>query len=254
MAKPILIGNWKNNPKSLEEASELLTALGRKALLYKKLSLSIAAPYPYLDAVKKKAAKYANLASQDIFFESEGVHTGSVTPDILKSFGVKLAIIGHSERRALGETNEVVATKVKTAFMSGIIPLLCIGELERDEEGRHLEFLADELKFSLEGIRRKEDAEKLIIAYEPVWAIGKRASEAMSATDLAEMVIFIKKTLTDIFGREAADSIPVIYGGSVDATNAESLYKESGIRGFLVGRASLDAKSFCEIAQALISS
>lgn len=254
MAKPILVANWKNNPKSSEEANDLLSALGRKALLYKKLSLFIAPPYVYLDAVKKKAAKFAGLATQDIFFSSEGTHTGSVTPDILKSFGVKLSIIGHSERRVLGETNEVVSSKVRTAFASGIVPLLCIGESERDEEGRYLEFIADQLKLSLDGVRRKEDAEKLIIAYEPVWAIGKRSSEAITATDLAEMVIFIKKTLTDIFGREAADQIPVLYGGSVDPTNAESLYKETGIRGFLVGRASLDAKNFCEIAQALVSS
>lgn len=254
MAKPLLIANWKNNPKSPEEATTLLTVLSRKSLLYKKLSLFIAPPYTYFESVHKRALKFASLATQDIFFSSDGPHTGSVTPDILKAFGVKLAIIGHSERRALGETNEVVATKVKTAFMSGIVPVLCIGESERDEEGSHLQFIQDELKFSLEGIRRKEDAEKLIIAYEPVWAIGKRASEAISPTDLAEMVIFIKKTLTDIFGREAADVIPVLYGGSVDVTNAEPLYKETGIRGFLVGRASLDPKAFCEIAQALVSS
>ncbi len=254
MAKPILVANWKNNPKSPEEAAELLSALSRKVLLYKKLNLFIAPPYTYLGEARRKIAKFANLASQDIFFSSEGVHTGSVTPDVLKSFGVKLAIIGHSERRILGETNEVVAKKVKTAFASGIVPLVCIGESVRDEEGGHLSFIADQLKLSLEGTRRKEDAERLVIAYEPVWAIGKRASEAITPTDLAEMVIFIKKTLTDIFGREAADTIPVLYGGSVDPTNVESLYKGTGIRGLLVGRASLDSKQLCEIAEALISS
>jgi triosephosphate isomerase len=254
MAKPILIANWKNNPSSQKEAADLLTSLSRKSALFKKISLFIAPPYTYFESVSKKSKSFASLATQDIFFTAEGPHTGSVTPDILKSFGVKLAIIGHSERRALGETNEVVATKLKTAFMSGIVPLLCIGENARDEEGNHLQFIQDQLKFSLEGIRRKEDAEKLIIAYEPVWAIGKRATEAMSPTELAEMVIFIKKALTDIFGREAADVIPVLYGGSVDNTNAEPLYKETGIRGFLVGRASLKAKEFCDIAQALVSS
>lgn len=254
MAKPILVANWKNNPKSAEEASELLAALSRKALLYKKLSLAIAPPYVYLEMARKKIGKYANLAAQDIFFTSEGAHTGSVTPDILKSFGTRLVIVGHSERRALGETNEVVATKVRTAFASGIVPLLCIGESERDGEGNHLQFIQDEIKLSLEGIRRKEDAEKLVIAYEPVWAIGKDAEEAIKPADLAEMVIFIKKTLTDIYGREAADTIPVLYGGSVGGSNALELYKGTGIRGFLVGRASLDPKQFCEIAQALIAS
>ncbi|MDB5194222.1 MAG: triosephosphate isomerase, triosephosphate isomerase [Parcubacteria group bacterium] len=254
MAKPILVANWKNHPSSLKEAADLLTTLSRRSMLYKKLSLYIAPPYTYFESVSKRIKGFANLASQDVFFSADGPHTGSVTPDILKSFGVKLAIIGHSERRALGETNEVVATKLKTAFIAGIVPLLCIGETSRDDEGNHLQFIQDQLKFSLEGIRRKEDAEKLIIAYEPVWAIGKRASEAMSPTDLAEMVIFIKKALTDIFGRDAADVIPVLYGGSVDGSNAEPLYKETGIRGFLVGRASLKSKEFCEIAEALISS
>jgi triosephosphate isomerase len=251
MAKPILVANWKNHPESPAEAGELLSGLGRKAALYKKLATFIAPPYTYFESVSKRVKPFASLASQDIFFAADGPHTGSVTPDILKAFGVKLAIVGHSERRALGETNEVVATKLKTAFMSGIVPLLCIGENTRDEDGNHLQFIQDQLKNSLEGIRRKEDAEKLIIAYEPVWAIGKRASESMSPTELAEMVIFIKKSLTDIFGREAADVIPVLYGGSVDGSNAEPLFKESGIRGFLVGRASLDPKSFCEIAKAL---
>ncbi len=254
MAKPILVANWKNNPKSHREAVDLLAALSRKSLLLKKVSLFVAPPYIYFDTALKKMGKYASLASQDLFFSNDGPHTGSVTPDLLKSFGVKMAIIGHSERRELGETNEVVATKIKTAFISGIVPLLCVGENERDEEGKHLQFIQDQLKFSLEGIRRKEDAEKLVIAYEPVWAIGTRATEAMNPTDLAEMVIFIKKTLTDIFGREAADVIPVLYGGSVDSTNAEPLYKETGIRGFLIGRASLNPKEFCEIAEGLVSS
>jgi triosephosphate isomerase len=253
MAKPILVANWKNNPKSAAEAADILTGLSRKSALYKKLALHIAPPYTYFESVSKRAMKFASLASQDIFFSTEGSHTGSVTADILKSFGVRLSIVGHSERRALGETSEVVATKVRTAFASGIVPLVCIGESERDEAGDHLQVIQDQLKFSLEGIRRKEDAEKLIIAYEPVWAIGKRAAEAITSTDLAEMVIFIKKALTDIFGREAADAIPVLYGGSVDATNAESLYRETGIRGFLVGRASLDPKQFSEIAKTLIS-
>lgn len=254
MAKPILVANWKNNPKSPEEASELLTALGRKSALYKKLNLFIAPPYVYFESARKRITKFASLATQDVFFAGEGVHTGSITPDILKSFGVKLAIVGHSERRALGETNEVVATKLKNALVSGMIPLLCVGESERDEAGNHLQVIQDQLKYSLEGVRRKEDAEKLIIAYEPVWAIGTRAHEAISPTDLAEMVIFIKKTLTDIFGREAADVIPVLYGGSVDTTNAEALYKETGVRGLLVGRTALDPKEFCEIAESLISS
>ncbi|MEX2010542.1 MAG: triose-phosphate isomerase [Parcubacteria group bacterium] len=249
MAKPILVANWKNYPGSLKEAGSLLDALQKKCTNFKKINLFIAPPYVYFESVSKRSKKFAGLASQDIFFTAEGVHTGSISPDILKSFGVKMVMIGHSERRALGETNEVVAAKLKTALRSGVTPLLCVGETVRDEEGNHLEVLRDQLKFSLEGMRRREDAGKLVIAYEPVWAIGKKA--AMSAADLAQMVIFIKKVLNDIFGREAAESIPVLYGGSVNAANAASLMKESGVRGLLVGRASLNAKEFCELAKAI---
>ncbi len=251
MTRPLLIANWKNHPDSLARATALITALGRKAALYKKVHLFLAPPLSYIESVSKKTKSFSSLAAQDIFFTTTGTYTGVVTPDILKSFGVKLAIIGHSERRALGETNEVVAQKVKTALMHNIIPLLCIGEAERDDNGDHFEFLREELKLSLEGVRRKDDAERLIIAYEPIWAIGKSAKDAMPAAEVAQMVIFIKKTLMEIFGRESADKIPVIYGGSVEAGNAQSLV-DAGVKGFLVGHASLDYKQFAAIAEDLI--
>ncbi|MBX4195821.1 triose-phosphate isomerase, partial [Candidatus Parcubacteria bacterium] len=191
--------------------------------------------------------------AQDIFFTPDGTYTGVVTPDILKSFNTKLSIIGHSERRKLGETNQVVAQKVKTALRAGIIPLICIGEDNRDAEGSYFETLSEQIKASLEGIRRKDDAHRLVIAYEPVWAIGKRAKDAISPEDLSQMVVFIKKTLTEIFGRESAERIPILYGGSVDPSNAKILMKETGARGLLVGRASLDPKGFSEVAEALIN-
>ncbi|MDB5266724.1 MAG: triosephosphate isomerase, triosephosphate isomerase [Parcubacteria group bacterium] len=248
--KPILVGNWKNHPDSLARAASIASGLAKKSAQYKKLATYIAPPLPYLETVSKKIKGFGNLASQDIFFAPEGTYTGATTPDILKSFGVKLSIIGHSERRALGETNEVASDKIKCALRSGITPLLCVGEKERDAEGEHFEFIREELRLSLEGVRRKDDAGKLIIAYEPVWAIGKRSKEAMQPTDLAQMVIFIKKVLTDIFGREAAEMIPILYGGSVEGDNAKALI-ETGVNGFLVGHASLDPKMFGEIAAAL---
>jgi triosephosphate isomerase (TIM) len=252
MAKPILVGNWKNYPNSLKEVQNLLGSLSKKTKLYKRMSLFIAPPLVYFEVVSKKARKYAHLASQDIFSSLDGTHTGVVTPDILKSFGVKLSIIGHSERRELGETNEVVAKKVQVALRSGFIPLICVGEKVRDAEGEHFEFLREQIKLSLEGVRRKEDAGKIIIAYEPVWAIGAKAKEAMSPADLPQMTIFIKKVLTDIFGRDAAEKIPILYGGSVDENNAQDLMNTGTIRGFLVGRASLDGKKFSAIAESII--
>lgn len=249
--KLILIANWKNNPSSLREATVLLNNLSKKSALYKKLSTFVAPPLPFLESVAKRAKRIGALATQDIFFSMDGTFTGAVTPDILKSFGVKLTIIGHSERRKLGETNQVVAEKAKTALRSGIVPVVCVGEEVHDAEGNYFELVREQVKASLEGIRRKDDAERLIIAYEPVWAIGKKAKDAMQPSELSQMVIFIKKVLTEVFGRESADKIPVIYGGSVEATNAKGLISDSGVKGFLVGHASLDAKAFAGIAEAI---
>lgn len=251
MPKPILVANWKNHPESLSRATIILNGLSKTPALYKKLQTYIAPPFPYFESTQKKIKPFASLASQDIFFATEGTYTGAVTPDILKNNGVKLAIIGHSERRALGETNEVVSDKIKCALRSGITPLLCIGEKERDIDGNHFEFIREELRLSLEGVRRKDDAHKLIIAYEPIWAIGRKSKDAIKPSDLAEMVIFIRKVLTDIFGRQSADIIPILYGGSVKPENSASI-SETGINGFLVGSASLDAKSFAAIAESII--
>jgi triosephosphate isomerase len=248
----ILVANWKNHPSSLREAGNLLNGLSKRSNLYKKLNVFIAPPTAYFETVGKKIKSFARLASQDIFFTpGKGTYTGVVTPDILKSFGVKLTIIGHSERRKLGETNQVVAEKAQTALVAGITPLICIGEEVHDVEGNYFEFLSMQIKASLDGIHRRSDAAKLIIAYEPIWAIGKRARDAMSPAELSQVVIFIRKVLTEIFGRDAAESIPILYGGSVEPDNAESLIKEGGVRGFLIGHASLDAKSFNKIAEEL---
>lgn len=251
MSKPILVANWKNHPDSVQRASTLLANLSKGSNVYKRVSTFIAPPYTYFESVSKRVKSFSNLASQDIFFLADGTHTGSVTPAILKSFGVRLSIIGHSERRTLGETNKIASDKIRSAFQAGITPLLCVGEIERDSDGEHFEFVREQLQLSLDGVRRKEDAKRLMIAYEPVWAIGKKAKDAMKPQEISEMVIFIRKVLTDIFGRQLAEHIPVLYGGSVESSNAK-IIMESGVSGFLVGHASLDAKEFKAIAQALI--
>lgn len=254
MAKPILVANWKNHPGSLFEAKALLNQLSKSAERYKKLSLFIAPPLPYFESVSLRARNFAFLASQNISSVPGGTRTGSVTADILKSFGVRLAILGHSERRARGETNELISQKVKIVIRSGIIPLVCVGEKVRDADGEHFEFLREQLKLSLAGLRRKADISKLAVAYEPVWAIGRHSRDAIKSADLSQSVIFIRKVLTDMFGRKAAERVPILYGGSVEPDNAGALMRETGVRGFLVGHASLNAKSFKTIAESLIYS
>ncbi len=251
MAKSILVANWKNNPSSLDEVKSLLRDLSRKSALYKRLSLFIAPPLTYLAEVSQRAGGYSKLASQDVVSAGKGPYTGEVTVDILKSFGVRLAIIGHSEQRALGVSDEMVAEKIKTALRAGIIPLVCVGEKERDSEGEHFEFLREQIKSSLAGVS-KQALSSIILAYEPVWAIGKKGSEALSPADLNQSVLFIKKALSDLFGRKVADEVTILYGGSVDPNNAGALIKEGGVKGFLVSRASLKAKSFEAIAASII--
>ncbi len=247
----ILIGNWKNYPNSSKEAKNILNGLRRRSKVFKKLSTYIAPPSIYLGLVADKSKAVGALASQDIFHTTSGTYTGSISTEMLKSFGVRLSIIGHSERRALGETNTIIREKIKTAIKSGIVPVLCVGEEVHDTEGGYFEVLREQIKKSLEGIKKGEEAKKLIVAYEPVWAIGDKASKAMEPLELSQMVIFIKKVLTESFGRKVADKIPILYGGSVDEANADALVSSTGINGFLVGRASLDPEAFAEIAEAL---
>lgn len=251
MAKPILVANWKNHPNSLSEAKTILGQLSRNRLIYKKVSLFIAPPQPYFEIVSLRTKGFARLVSQDMPDFYQGTYTGTVTLDILKSFGVRAAIIGHSESRARGETNEMVSQKTKIALRAGIIPIVCVGESSRDDEGEHFEFLREQLKFSLACLKRKSDLSRLILAYEPVWAIGKRAKSAIGPDDLSETVIFLRKILTDMFGRVAADRVNILYGGSVEPGNASALMKGADIKGFLVGRASLNSKDFLDIAKSL---
>ena len=252
MAKPILVANWKNHPDSLALAKALLKEISKNSRLYRNLSLFIAPPYPYFESVSERLGSFGRLAAQNMSSLPPGNYTGQVTPDILKSFGVRLAILGHSERRGLGETSEHVAKKVKIALRLGIVPLVCVGELSQDQDGEHFEFLRDELKLSLAGLNREMVVSRLTLAYEPIWAIGKHARDAMASADLSQTVLFIKKVLTDLFGRVVAEQIPILYGGSVEPANASRLLSETGIRGFLVGHASLNAKSFRDIAESLV--
>ncbi|MDO8728801.1 MAG: triose-phosphate isomerase family protein [bacterium] len=253
MAKPILVANWKNHPNSLSETMVLLREIAKSAKLYKKLSLFVAPPFTYFESVSERLGNFGQLASQNISSLSPGNYTGQVTPDILKSFGTKLSIIGHSERRGFGETSEHIAKKIKTALHCSIIPLVCIGEMSRDPDGEYFEFLRDELKSSLAGLNPKTDISKLMLAYEPVWAIGKHAQDAITPANLSQSVIFIKKVLTDMFNRVVAEHVPILYGGSVEPANIGPLFSETGIKGFLVGHASLNAKSLKAIAESLIS-
>jgi triosephosphate isomerase (TIM) len=181
-----------------------------------------------------------------VFFETKGSYTGEVSAPMLASIGTEYVIVGHSERRARGENNEIVNRKVRVALLEGIDVVLCIGEEARDHGGEYLLFLTEELISALSGLK-KDSLKHIAIAYEPIWAIGKTSKDAMKPSDMHEMSLFIRKILTDRYDRATALSVPILYGGSVEVENSETLLRGGEIDGFLVGHASLDPESFKEI-------
>ncbi|MBP9711858.1 MAG: triose-phosphate isomerase [Candidatus Pacebacteria bacterium] len=247
MSKKIIVGNWKMNPPTQKEAEKLFSSIARGILRLKNAEVVVAAPYIYLPALKKISKKLA-LGAQDAFAGDVGAFTGEVSMGMLARLGVKYVLVGHSERRALGETNIDINKKLKGALSSELLPILCVGESLRDENHSYFNLVKTQIEECLAGIS-KNSIERIIIAYEPVWAISttpdrKDATAALSM----EMVIFIRKVLSDKFGSEAA-RVKIIYGGSVNEKDAEEFLRDGGIDGLLPGRASLDSKKFLKIIE-----
>ncbi len=231
------------NPVTLAEAERLYKATAASALPLKKVETIICPPAVFLSVLSKH--KGARIGAQNIFTEQKGSFTGEISADMVAKLGAKYTIIGHSERRKLGETDEVVNKKVLQALKSKLIPIICIGEHVRDEEGHYLTALKEQLEKGLKGVSRA-NLENILIAYEPVWAIG--AAAAMNARDVHETTIFIKKTLVDLYKmKNNRTHVPILYGGSVDPLNCLDILTHGDADGLLVGRQSLDAKGFSEI-------
>lgn len=248
--KKIVIGNWKMAPATLSEAKATFSAIKRTASGSRFVQAAVCPPFVYISDLKKMAGGRCALGAQDSFWDSkEEAQTGEISPAMLKRAGARYVIVGHSERRALGETNEIVGKKVAACLKEGMTAVLCVGESERDEYGEYTKFIKEELIAALAGAQKK-DLKKIIIAYEPIWAIGKYARRAASPEDALEISILIKKTLAGMFGEDVAMDVPILYGGSVDSNNAGSFLSVGGADGLLVGRASLDAKKFSEIIKA----
>lgn len=244
MQKKIIIANWKMNPSSSKEALKLVKETVKDLKNFKKLNLVICPPFVYFSEIKKFARKF-KLGSQNVSYLNNGPLTGEIGVGILKDFKIEYVILGHSERRELGETNQDINKKLKNLPLS-MNPILCIGEKERDNEFDYLNFVQKQIEESLDGINKKI-FENLIIAYEPVWAIGSGALREATPFEFHEMKIFIKKVLSVKFSLKNINNIKIIYGGSVDDKNIGGFLKEGESDGFLVGRASLDSKKFIKI-------
>jgi triosephosphate isomerase len=246
--KKIIVANWKMNPQTPREAKAL--ALKTKALTTKleQVSVIICPPALYLPLfTTARASRQLWWGSQDVSLEAgEGAFTGEISAAMLAYSGAQFTIIGHSERRARGETDEVVNKKVKLALSARLKPIICVGESKRDEQGHYLEPLREQIKKALTGLD-KLSLKKIIFAYEPVWAVGKKAMNADTPAEFQHHAIFIRKTLSDLFDKKLAMQVPVLYGGSVNSDNAEGFLKEGGADGLLVGRASLKPEEFKKI-------
>jgi triosephosphate isomerase len=245
--KKIIVANWKMNPPSLKEAEKLFLGVVKSASGVKKTGVIICAPYLYLNGLKKLSSKII-LGGQNVFKLERGAYTGEISAEMLYNTGARYVILGHSERRALGETNLDVNKKIKMALQAGLVPILCVGEEKRDENHEYFNFVKNQLNECLNGVL-KDSLSKIIIAYEPVWAISSTLDRRdATALDCREMSIFIRKIISDKLN--TLGKIPrIIYGGSVSDRDAEDFIKNGQVDGLLVGRASLDPKKFSLIVK-----
>lgn len=243
----LVVANWKMNPETLEEAKKVFNGAKLAAKGLKNTDVVVCPPFPYLQPLSKlDSPKNMFLGVQNIFSEIKGAFTGEVGVGMVKNLGAKFCIIGHSERRKMGESNEIIRKKMQIAFDVDITPILCIGEKERDKDGNHLEFIKNQIKECLTGLQKKYLV-GLIIAYEPIWAIGKSYKEAMNPTDIHETTLFIKKVFGELFGRDIASSLKILYGGSVEAENAGAICQYGNADGFLIGHTSFISDQFSTI-------
>ena len=249
-SEKLIVANWKMNPATLREARALFRRIAR-ASVPARAEIVLALPALYLAPVALRAkTRRISFAAQDVFPGTIGSHTGEISAPMLASVGARASIVGHSERRALGETDEAVARKVEAALGAGLSVILCIGEKERDVQGTYLAYIDGQIRSALAHVVRAQLAQ-VVIAYEPIWAIGKSAEHAMKPHDVHQMVVFVRKTLTALFGAPAARRVRVLYGGSVEVENAEALVRDGEVDGLLVGHASLDHASFRGIVDAV---
>jgi triosephosphate isomerase len=250
MVSPFIAGNWKMN-KTIRQAVDFTNQLKNLCAGLDDREVVIAPPftalYPMAKALKGSSIR---LSAQNLSDKSEGAYTGEVSAEMLVDAGCEYVIVGHSERRTLfGEKDAIINVKVKTALKSGLKPIFCIGEtLNEREESQTFEVVARQIKEGLNNLDT-DDIRQLVIAYEPVWAIG--TGKTATPEQAQEVHAFIRHTMDEIYDGNLARGISIIYGGSVTPKNISDLMVEPDINGALVGGASLDIESFIKIVKFL---
>ena len=245
MRIPCIAGHWK----MFKTKAEAIAFAEEFRELYKDTDVqtAICAPFTNLEALKEAfAGTEIKVGAQNVHFADEGAFTGEISVSMLEEIGVDFCIVGHSERRQyFGETDETVNKKLKKLFEGPIRPILCVGEsLEERDADKAFDVVGGQIKADLEGIDAA-DVKKLVIAYEPIWAIG--TGRTATPDQAEEMCAFIRKTLIELYGEEVSDEVIIQYGGSVKPANATEIMNMDEIDGALVGGASLKPKDFMEI-------
>ena len=243
MVKKIVVANWKMNPTTLREAKMIFLGVKKQMVKLRGINVVICPPAVYLSELKRiSSGNKISLGAQNCSEHQKGAWTGQISSVMLKTSGAKFIILGHSENRVAGESNEIINQKIKLALKSGLSVVLCVGESERDQECDYFGFLKEQIISALSGVS-KNYLKNILIAYEPLWAIGKNAKEVVSNKQLQEMVIFIKKVLVDKYNVNDFKDVKILYGGSVNYKSVEDLV-DTDADGFLVGRDSLNIEKF----------
>ena len=245
MRKKVIAGNWKMNMLP----NEAIDYISEFAPLVKDTNNEVILCVPYTDlfyALLNVQETNIKIGAQNMHYEEKGAYTGEISPKMLKSIGVEYVIIGHSERRQYyNETDETVNKKIKAAFENGLKPIVCVGEtLEEREQGKTKEKITTQTRLALEGLT-KEQVSKVIIAYEPIWAIG--TGKTATSEDANNSIKEIREEITKIYGKDVSECVIIQYGGSVKSSNAKELFTTSDIDGGLVGGASLKPDEFAKI-------
>lgn len=246
MRQKIIVANWKMY-KTKEEALDFIQKLKEKVVGIQKIEIAIAPPFTLLALLRQELeGTEIKLAAQNVYFEREGAYTGEISPPMLKDLGCEYVIVGHSERREyLQETDELINKKLVAAFAFSLVPILCVGEsLVQRRSGKTEMVLKLQLQADLRGLKQEEVA-RMVIAYEPIWAIG--TGETALPQDAEAAASFIRQVISSLYDKEVAESVRIQYGGSVKPENIPELIRQPDIDGALVGGASLDPIIFAEI-------
>ena len=249
--KFIIAANWKMNPQTKEEAKKLFSTYKKLAKKYPTYVFTTTVPTVFLETLSKTSSKIVNLhvGAENIYIHDQGSYTGAISVPMVKDSGAELTLIGHSERRNLFKvSNELISKKIEQCVSHKLPMVVCFGEKKRDEKGVYVEELEKQLSHITQIF--KENPRKvslLTLAYEPVWAIGADAKRPVTEEELFSTILLIKNIISKQLGDTVAKKVKILYGGSVNPTNAKALSQTPGVDGFLIGRAGLTGEVITQL-------